>query len=77
MDMNTFDLITISLMDISRPSSINMKRKGERGYISWLSWDGEKVLEGEPLIRTEKKSEVRERTHLIQEWENTKALRIC
>jgi hypothetical protein len=36
--------------------------------------EGEKVLEGEPLIRMEKKDEeVRERIHLIQEWEKPKA----
>jgi len=57
---------TTSLMDRTKPSAIKMKRKGERGSPYRMSQEGEQVLEGEPLIKMEKKDEeVRERTHLV------------
>ena len=45
-----------------RPSTIRIKRKGERGYPWRIPCEGEKVEEGEPLTKMEKNAEeIRER----------------
>jgi hypothetical protein len=46
-----------TLRDMPRPSTIKIKRNGERRSPCRIPWEGEKVVEGEPLTRIEKKKE--------------------
>jgi hypothetical protein len=65
-----------ALMALPRPSTIKMKRKGDRGSPCLMPREGEKVVEGDPLTNIEKKAvEVRVSTHLIQRGEKPKSLR--
>ena len=50
-------LAIVALIEWLRPSSIRMKRKGERGSPYLIPLDGEKGCDGTPLIRMEKKAE--------------------
>jgi hypothetical protein len=55
-------------MEQLRPSSMIMKRNGERGSPCLIPWVGEKGKEGTPLMRIEKKvEEVRFRIEFTQE----------
>ena len=44
-------------MDRLSPSAMMMKRKGDRGSPCLIPLEGEKGLEGTPLMRREKKAE--------------------
>jgi hypothetical protein len=48
-------LTMCALMYLLRPSAMITKRKGESGSPCLMPLEGEKVLEGVPLMRMEKK----------------------
>ena len=61
-------------MERPRPSAMMMKRKGERGSPCLIPLEGEKVLEGIPLTKMEKKAEeVKFMIHVTQLWSKLKA----
>jgi len=65
------------LIEHPRPSTIRIKRKGERGSLCLIPQDGEKVGNGESLIKMEKKVEVvKDMIHLIQEEDKSKVERM-
>ena len=49
----------VSLMYLLNPSTIMMKTKGDIEYPYVIPHKGEKVLEGEPLTKMEKKTQKR------------------
>jgi len=50
-------LSIVAWIDLLRPSTIIMNRKGDRGSPCLIPLEGEKGFEGTPLMRREKKTE--------------------
>jgi hypothetical protein len=70
--------ITTTFRALLRPSTIRMKRKGERGLPCLIPWEGANIAEGDPLMIIEKKvEEVRDIIHLIHQGEKPKVNTTC
>jgi hypothetical protein len=72
-ELSPMDVLIVRLS----PSSIRMKRKGERGSPCFIPLEGEKGFEGTPLMRMENKvEEVRLKIQETQMGSKTKARRV-